>query len=134
MKNKFTPALKCCFITVALASLSALLANGDEFRYSNIVASDFFTEYPDQLEFPIVLVQPLNQLVPAGASATFTVWAVNEPLAYQWMRNGVIISGETTAVDHHQRPSGRRRLVFLRCRKGFGDRAYPVGAVDGVYQ
>jgi hypothetical protein len=97
MKNKFTPALKCCFITMALASLATLLSNGASYPYDNIVASDFFTEYPDQLEFPIILVQPLNQLVPAGASATFIVGAVNEPLAYQWMRNGVIIPGETNS-------------------------------------
>ncbi len=98
MKNKFTPALKCCFITVALASLATLLANGASYPYDNIVASDFFTEYPDQLEFPIILVQPLNQLVPAGASTTFVVGAVNEPLTYQWMRNGVILSGETNST------------------------------------
>ena len=97
MKNKFTPALKICFITVALSTLATLQANSASYPYDNIVASNFFTEYPDQLEFPIILIQPLNQLVPAGAGATFTVGAVNEPLAYQWMRNGVIISGETNS-------------------------------------
>ena len=43
---------------------------------------------------PAITQQPQNQTVPAGGSATFTVVASGSPpLAYQWQRNGVDISG-----------------------------------------
>lgn len=81
-------------IVAAVASFTVLLANGADFSADN---SNFFAEYPDQLEFPIIILQPLNQLVPVGSSATFYVKAENEPLTYQWLRNCVVMPGETNS-------------------------------------
>ena len=47
---------------------------------------------------PSITTHPANQTVPAGGTATFTVAASGTPpLAYQWQRNGVDISGATSA-------------------------------------
>ena len=48
-----------------------------------------------QPQFPRILFQPEDQLVPIGSSAIFIVVATNGPLAYQWFRNGTAISGQT---------------------------------------
>jgi hypothetical protein len=48
-----------------------------------------------QPEFPKILFQPEDQLVPIGSSAMFFVVATNGPLAYQWCRNGSAIYGQT---------------------------------------
>lgn len=45
----------------------------------------------------VISVQPLNQTVPVGATATFSVIASGAPLSYQWSENGVAISGATSA-------------------------------------
>lgn len=47
---------------------------------------------------PTIATQPQNQVVGAGATATFTVTASGSvPLHYQWMENGMAISGATSA-------------------------------------
>jgi len=47
---------------------------------------------------PTITAQPQNQQVPQGQSATFTVAATgNSTLTYQWMENGMAISGATSA-------------------------------------
>ena len=47
---------------------------------------------------PSITVQPANQTVAAGATATFSVTASGTaPLAYQWMKNGANISGATSS-------------------------------------
>lgn len=51
--------------------------------------------YSDQPEFPKIILQPEDQLIPIGSNATFTVVATNGPLAYQWLRNGNAIGGQT---------------------------------------
>jgi hypothetical protein len=51
--------------------------------------------YLVQPEFSQIISQPEDQLVPMGSSATFTVAATNGPLAYQWLRNGNAIDGQT---------------------------------------
>ncbi len=39
---------------------------------------------------PIIISQPLNQKVPAGGTATFTVETVgSQPFSYQWYKNGI---------------------------------------------
>ena len=46
---------------------------------------------------PVVLAQPLNQTVPAGGTAMFTVFAGGTtPLRYQWRFNGTNIAGATS--------------------------------------
>ena len=47
---------------------------------------------------PSITTQPANQTVTAGQTATFTVVAAGTaPLTYQWQKNGVNISGATSA-------------------------------------
>jgi hypothetical protein len=47
---------------------------------------------------PTIIIQPQNQSVLAGATATFTVTAAGTaPLSYQWSQNGTAISGATAA-------------------------------------
>ncbi len=47
---------------------------------------------------PLITLQPLEQVVPLGQSATFSIAATGTaPLTYQWSRNGVAIMGATSA-------------------------------------
>ena len=47
---------------------------------------------------PVITQQPQNATVGVGQSATFTVVASSTvPLTYEWSRNGVVISGATSA-------------------------------------
>jgi hypothetical protein len=47
---------------------------------------------------PAITVQPQDQSVAVGSSATFSVTATgSSPLRYQWMKNGAAISGATSA-------------------------------------
>lgn len=46
---------------------------------------------------PTITTQPVAQTVALGATATFSVAASGEGLAYQWRRNGVAIAGATAA-------------------------------------
>ncbi len=47
---------------------------------------------------PIITVQPTNQIVTVGQTATFSVTATGTaPLSYQWQKNGANISGATSA-------------------------------------
>jgi hypothetical protein len=47
---------------------------------------------------PLITVQPTNQSVIVGQTATFSVTATGTaPLAYQWQKNGAAISGATSS-------------------------------------
>lgn len=46
---------------------------------------------------PAITVQPANQSVTAGATASFSVGATGSALTYQWRRNGTPISGATSS-------------------------------------
>jgi hypothetical protein len=47
---------------------------------------------------PTIVTQPQSQVVGVGATATFAVVASGSvPLHYQWMENGMVISGATSA-------------------------------------
>src|SRR5207244_11011154 len=47
---------------------------------------------------PTITTQPANQTVTAGQTATFAVVAAGTaPLGYQWQKNGVSITGATSA-------------------------------------
>jgi hypothetical protein len=48
--------------------------------------------------FPVITTQPANITVNEGESGTFTVVATGGALEYQWRRNGVNISGATSAT------------------------------------
>src|ERR1700722_11224189 len=47
-----------------------------------------------QSEFPLIVSQPEDQVVPFGSNATFTVTAENAD-GYQWFRNGNPMSNQT---------------------------------------
>ena len=48
---------------------------------------------------PAITTQPVNQMVTAGQTATFTVTATGTaPLSYQWNKNGTAISGATSST------------------------------------
>jgi len=51
-----------------------------------------------QPEFPLITRQPLDQAVLAGSTATFSAQAVNGAVAYQWLRNGVPLEGQTKST------------------------------------
>lgn len=46
---------------------------------------------------PTIATQPASQSVDAGGSVTFTVVATGSNLTYQWKKNGIAITGETSA-------------------------------------
>ena len=60
---------------------------------------------------PSILVQPTNQTVSVGGTATFSVSASGtKPLFYQWSFNGTNITGATnTLLDVDQYPAGSSR-------------------------
>lgn len=50
----------------------------------------------DQSQFPTILQQPIDQCLPVGADATFSVVATNVD-SYQWYGNNVALDGETNS-------------------------------------
>ncbi|HXZ19633.1 MAG TPA: immunoglobulin domain-containing protein, partial [Candidatus Acidoferrales bacterium] len=47
---------------------------------------------------PSITTQPMNQTVPVGQSATFSVTATGtSPLSYQWYENGMLLQGATSS-------------------------------------
>ena len=49
-------------------------------------------------EFPIIIRQPIDQALLVGSTATFTAQAVNGVVAFQWLRNGVPMEGQTNSA------------------------------------
>jgi uncharacterized delta-60 repeat protein len=48
---------------------------------------------------PVIVAQPLTQVLDAGTNVTFSVMATGAPpLTYQWRRNGTRITGETNST------------------------------------
>ena len=81
---------------LAIALLSALLALLNV-GCSGVVASS--TADPPPVGAPSINKQPLSQTVTAGQAATFSVSATGTyPLTYQWMKNGVALSGAASAT------------------------------------
>ncbi len=81
---------------VALVSFTSLLAVDDS--KDNFSGFTYFNNYPDQEDFPVILLQPVNQMVHTYSDATFSVVAANGPLAYQWLRNGIAIPSATNST------------------------------------
>ncbi|WP_334319023.1 immunoglobulin domain-containing protein, partial [Termitidicoccus mucosus] len=62
-----------------------------------IVTTGAFTVTVGDLAPPVITTHPASQIVTAGGSATFSVAATGESLAYQWQKNGTDITGATNA-------------------------------------
>ena len=77
---------------IAFAAIAgmALVARGADVA---LVADD-----SDQLAFPVITRQPIDQAILVGSNATFTAQAVNGAVAYQWLRNGVPMEGQTNST------------------------------------
>jgi hypothetical protein len=80
MNNLKTLALAAITVTIALAGRSA-----------PAVAPNAIPTQPD---FPQIILQPEDQMVPFASNATFSVTALNTD-AYQWLRNGNPLAGQT---------------------------------------
>jgi len=62
-----------------------------------IMSSNAFADGPVpiiQLKYPLILVQPEDQYIPMGSSATFSVTAENAS-GYQWLKNGNPMDSQT---------------------------------------
>jgi uncharacterized repeat protein (TIGR01451 family) len=89
--------------TVALHATSPVTGAGTN---SVTVSSDFIDLHPTNntsmiavvFELPpVITLQPASQTVPAGANVQFTTTAVGTaPLQYQWLRDGMEVTGATS--------------------------------------
>jgi hypothetical protein len=50
----------------------------------------------DQSQYPVILQQPVDQCLPVGSAATFSVLASNVD-TYQWYKNNVALDGQTNS-------------------------------------
>jgi uncharacterized delta-60 repeat protein len=81
---------------LSFAADGALLAGGSRFEFAEGTRSGLVA-----LEAaPIVSIptQPTNQTAALGGAVSFSVTATGSPSAYQWFKNGVAISGATSAT------------------------------------
>ena len=82
-------ALRCAVIALIVLCTSTLAACGGQ----SDPGSDSIPA-----SAPAITVQPENQSVTLGATATFSVTASGTaPLSYQWLKNGTAIAGATSA-------------------------------------
>jgi phage gpG-like protein len=85
-----------------LAIASAQLGNAGDYSVVVSNAFDMVTSSNALLSVlaaPQITGQPLNQTVPAGSSAIFTVFATGTaPLSYQWRVNGIPLVGATNTT------------------------------------
>jgi len=51
----------------------------------------------DQLAFPQLTRQPIDQAIPVGSNAVFSAQATNGNLTFQWFRNGLAMDGQTNS-------------------------------------
>ncbi|MFZ3169883.1 MAG: immunoglobulin domain-containing protein [Candidatus Methanoperedens sp.] len=84
---------------------AALTDNGANFSVNvsnavgNVLSSNATLTVNPAPVAPIITTQPISQVVTEGQTATFSVIATGTaPLAYQWQKNGVAISGATSSI------------------------------------
>jgi hypothetical protein len=63
---------------------------------TGMVLSAYAQDSIDQSQFPTILQQPVDQCLPMGAPATFTVVATNTD-GYQWYKNNTALDGQTNS-------------------------------------
>lgn len=82
----------------------------------------------DQAEFPLIATQPTDQAVAVGGSTVLTVEAVNGD-SYQWLRNGVVIDGETNSTLVLENV-GTNDVGYYTCAVIRGSEAVPTRAAQ----
>jgi len=69
------------------------------YKYGDALVINISTSDQSSSAAPTITTPPANQTVSTGQPATFSVTASGTaPLAYQWQKNGVTISGATSAA------------------------------------
>jgi len=76
-----------------------LLALAAAILSSSVLIRPLQGEPPRHRNAPTISIQPVNQSITVGQTATFTVVAIGTaPLRYQWKRNGIAITQATSAT------------------------------------
>jgi len=88
--NQKIPQVKTPHIIVLAAITGLIIITGNKIQAQS--ADDL-----DQIVFPTITAQPVDQAVPAGSNAVLTVQAVNAD-SYQWQSNGVALEGQTNST------------------------------------
>jgi hypothetical protein len=52
----------------------------------------------DQIQYPTITRQPVDDAIPVGSATTFSVQTTNGADGYQWTRNGVALEGQTNST------------------------------------
>jgi hypothetical protein len=87
------------------------------------------TDDSDQSEFPQITAQPTDQGVDEGSSTTFTVGATNGDLAYQWLRNGAVMDGQTNSSLALENV-GTNDVALYSCNVAKGTEVVPTRAAS----
>ena len=88
--SRSSPHPRFCLLAASLVAFAATLLAG----CGGSVATTTVASQP-----VAITVEPTNQVIPIGDTATFTVAATGTaPLTYQWSENGIPISGATSAT------------------------------------
>ena len=97
--NPASPATSTAFATGISAPVDlAVTDDGSLYYLARDAGAVFRVEYTAN-QAPRITTQPADRTVTAGQTATFTVAASGTaPLSYQWRKNGVNISGATSAT------------------------------------
>lgn len=83
-------------LLVNAGNYSVIVTNGAGSSASNAATLAVSTDIPPA---PIIATQPSSQTVNSGANVTFNITSSGAtPLSYQWRKNGVALSGATTAT------------------------------------
>jgi exo-beta-1,3-glucanase (GH17 family) len=83
---------------------------------------------------PAIVTQPASQAIPPGGSVTFSVVAVGTPpLAYQWEKNNVIISGVGASLSLGDVTPASAGNYTVTVKNGFGNvTSVPATLLVGV--
>jgi hypothetical protein len=89
-------------------------AAGDRYYFDNIQLAKTTDLAPTP---PVVTLQPANQTINAGQTATFSITATGTtPLSYQWQKNSVDIGGATGASYTTPAVTRADSGAFYRCK------------------
>jgi hypothetical protein len=81
---------------VSLATITGLLAITPNIIHAQ-TTDPLLADAADQAQFPIITVQPVDQVVPAGSNVVLSVQALYAD-SYQWQSNGVDVVGQTNST------------------------------------